>query len=62
MDVVRQRVDSLRGTIDVASKPGEGTSVTLRLPLTLAIIDGLLVSIGEPALCCRWPTCWSASS
>jgi two-component system chemotaxis sensor kinase CheA len=47
MDVVRQRVDSLRGSIDVASKPGEGTSVTLRLPLTLAIIDGILVSIGD---------------
>jgi two-component system chemotaxis sensor kinase CheA len=47
MDVVRQRVDSLRGSIDVASKPGQGTSVTLRLPLTLAIIDGLLVSIGD---------------
>jgi two-component system chemotaxis sensor kinase CheA len=47
MDVVRQRVDSLRGSIEVSSKPGEGTKVTLRLPLTLAIIDGLLVSIGE---------------
>jgi two-component system chemotaxis sensor kinase CheA len=47
MDVVRQRVDSLRGSIDVASTPGQGTSVTLRLPLTLAIIDGLLVMIGE---------------
>jgi two-component system chemotaxis sensor kinase CheA len=47
MDVVRQRVDSLRGSIDVASKRGAGTSVTLRLPLTLAIIDGLLVSVGE---------------
>ena len=45
MDVVRQRVDSLRGSIDVASKPGEGSQVTLRLPLTLAIIDGLLVSV-----------------
>jgi two-component system chemotaxis sensor kinase CheA len=45
MDVVRQRVDSLRGSIEVTSKPGEGTQVTLRLPLTLAIIDGLLVSI-----------------
>jgi two-component system chemotaxis sensor kinase CheA len=45
--VVRQRVDSLRGTIDVASKAGMGTSVTLRLPLTLAIIDGLLVSVGQ---------------
>jgi two-component system chemotaxis sensor kinase CheA len=47
MDVVRQRVESLRGSIDVASKPEVGTSVTLRLPLTLAIIDGLLVSVGE---------------
>jgi two-component system chemotaxis sensor kinase CheA len=47
MDVVRQRVDSLRGSIDVASERGEGTTVTLRLPLTLAIIDGLLVSIGD---------------
>jgi len=47
MDVVRQLVDSLRGTIDVASKAGTGTSVTLRLPLTLAIIDGLLLSVGD---------------
>ena len=47
MDVVRQRVESLRGTIDVASRRGAGTTVTLRLPLTLAIIDGLLVSVGE---------------
>jgi two-component system chemotaxis sensor kinase CheA len=47
MDVVRQRVDMLRGSIDVASKPGVGTQVTLRLPLTLAIIDGLLVTVGE---------------
>lgn len=47
MDVVRQRVESLRGTIEVASKPGQGTNVTLRLPLTLAIIDGLLVSVGD---------------
>jgi two-component system chemotaxis sensor kinase CheA len=47
MDVVRQSVESLRGTIDVASKRGQGTSVTLRLPLTLAIIDGLLVSVGD---------------
>ena len=47
MDVVRQRVDSLRGSIEVVSKPGQGTCVTLRLPLTMAIIDGLLVSIGD---------------
>jgi len=47
MDVVRQKVDSLRGSIDVASATGLGTTITLRLPLTLAIIDGLLVKIGE---------------
>jgi two-component system chemotaxis sensor kinase CheA len=47
MDVVRRNVDALRGSLDIASKPGEGMTVTLRLPLTLAIIDGLLVRIGE---------------
>jgi two-component system chemotaxis sensor kinase CheA len=46
MDVVRRNVESLRGSIEVASKRGEGTRVTLRLPLTLAIIDGLLVDVG----------------
>jgi two-component system chemotaxis sensor kinase CheA len=47
MDVVRRNVEELRGTIEIASKPGAGTNVTLRLPLTMAIIDGLLVRIGE---------------
>jgi len=47
MDVVRRSVEGLRGTIDIASKSGGGTSVTLRLPLTLAIIDGLLVRVGH---------------
>ena len=47
MDVVRRSVEALRGTIEIASKPGAGTSVTLRLPLTLAIIDGLLVCVGD---------------
>ena len=47
MDVVHQRVDALRGTIDIASTFGAGTSVTLRLPLTLAIIDGLLVRVEQ---------------
>ena len=47
MDVVRRKVDALRGTIDIASRPSEGTSVTLRLPLTLAIIDGLLVRVEQ---------------
>ena len=48
MDAVRRVVvENLRGSIDVRSSPGVGTEVTLRLPLTLAIIDGLLVEIGN---------------
>jgi two-component system chemotaxis sensor kinase CheA len=47
MDVVRQRVEALRGNIQISSKAGQGTSIALRLPLTLAIIDGLLVRVGE---------------
>lgn len=43
MDVVRRTIEELRGSIDVRSEPGHGTTVTLRLPLTLAIIDGLLI-------------------
>ena len=46
MDVVRRTIEALNGTIDLASAPGQGTTVTLRLPLTLAIIDGLLVRVG----------------
>ena len=47
MDVVKRNIDSLRGRIDIKSQKGIGTTVTLRLPLTLAIIDGLLVKLGE---------------
>ncbi len=47
MDVVRRNVEALRGSIEIASQSGLGSTVTLRLPLTLAIIDGLLVRVGE---------------
>jgi len=47
MDVVRRNVEALRGSIEIASQPGSGSVVTLRLPLTLAIIDGLLVRVGQ---------------
>jgi len=46
MDVVKRTIESLRGSIDIMSKVGEGTTVTLRLPLTLAIIEGMLVRVG----------------
>jgi two-component system chemotaxis sensor kinase CheA len=47
MDVVKKTVEALRGTIDITSRPGEGSVVALRIPLTLAIIDGLLVRVGK---------------
>ncbi len=46
MDVVKQAIEALRGKIEIGSVPGAGTDLTLRLPLTLAIIDGLLVRVG----------------
>ncbi|MGR3496198.1 chemotaxis protein CheA [Citreimonas sp.] len=45
MDAVRRVIEDLRGVVEVKSRPGFGTQVTLRLPLTLAIIDGLLVKV-----------------
>ncbi len=47
MDVVKRAIDELRGTIDITSWQGQGSTITLKLPLTLAIIDGLLVRIGD---------------
>jgi two-component system, chemotaxis family, sensor kinase CheA len=46
MDVVRRNVENLRGRIDLQSIPGQGTTFHLRLPLTLAIIEGLVVVVG----------------
>ena len=47
MDVVRKHVQKLRGRIDIQSKAGEGTTFFIKLPLTLAIIEGLIVVVGE---------------
>lgn len=47
MDVVRRNIEKLRGNIEIASTPGEGSTFSMFLPLTLAIIDGLLVSVGQ---------------
>jgi two-component system chemotaxis sensor kinase CheA len=47
MDVVKRQIDALRGSISIASQIGRGTTISLTLPLTLAIIEGLLVEIGR---------------
>jgi two-component system chemotaxis sensor kinase CheA len=47
MDVVKRTIEAMRGSIDISTAPGKGTTITLRLPLTLAIIEGLLIRVGE---------------
>ncbi len=47
MDVVKRNIEALRGVVDVTSTAGAGTTFRIRLPLTLAIIDGFLTGVGE---------------
>jgi two-component system chemotaxis sensor kinase CheA len=47
MDVVRRNIEALRGRVEIQSRPGEGTTFLVRLPLTLAITDGMLVRVGR---------------
>jgi two-component system chemotaxis sensor kinase CheA len=47
LDVVKKAIDSLQGSTEISSRKGTGTEITLKLPLTLAIIDGLLVKIED---------------
>lgn len=47
MDVVKRNITALRGSVDVKSEEGRGMTVTVRLPLTLAIINGFLVGLGK---------------
>ncbi len=47
MDVVLSNIEALRGSVQITSVEGYGTQINIRLPLTLAIIDGFLVSVGE---------------
>ncbi len=46
MDVVRQNIENVKGRIDISSKQGEGTTFTIKIPLTLAIIQGMVVRVG----------------
>jgi len=47
MDVVRRNIESLRGYVEIDSEEGKGTTISIRLPLTLAIIDGFQVRVGD---------------
>ncbi len=47
LDVVKRDINALNGTVDVITEPGQGTTFQIYLPLTLAIIDGFLLSIGN---------------
>ncbi|MDP1772996.1 MAG: chemotaxis protein CheA, partial [Methylobacter sp.] len=49
MDVVRSNIQALRGTVDLDSVEGQGSTIRIRLPLTLAIIDGFMVGVGNAA-------------
>jgi len=46
MDVVRRNITSLGGNVFVSSVKGEGTTITIQLPLTLAVLDGMIVAVG----------------
>ncbi|MEA3545814.1 MAG: chemotaxis protein CheA [Thermodesulfobacteriota bacterium] len=54
MDVVKKNLEKIKGKIDVSSTPGQGSKITLRIPLTLAIIDGMIVRVGTST--CIVPT------
>ena len=47
MDVVKKNIESLRGKVDIDSRPGAGSVFTIRLPLTMAIIEGQIVRVGD---------------
>jgi two-component system chemotaxis sensor kinase CheA len=47
MDVVRRNIGSLGGAVSLSSRKGEGTTVTIQLPLTLAVLDGMIVGVGD---------------
>ncbi len=63
MDVVKTNIERIGGTVDVHSTPGEGTTVKVKIPLTLAIIPALIVtSAADSASPSRKSACWSWSA
>ena len=47
MDVVKKNIEGMGGRVEIASRQGQGSTITIRLPLTLAILDGLSVAVGD---------------
>ena len=47
MDVVRRNIGSLGGAVSISSRKGQGTTITIQLPLTLAVLDGMIVGVGD---------------
>ena len=47
MDVVHKNLDNVGGSISVDSEPGKGTTITMHIPLTLAIMDGMKITVGK---------------
>ncbi len=47
MDVVKKNIEGIGGRVEIASRQGQGSTITIRLPLTLAILDGLSIAVGE---------------
>jgi two-component system chemotaxis sensor kinase CheA len=67
MDVVQQNLKNIRGDVKIKSRPGEGTTVSLSIPLTMAIIDGMMIRVGNslfiiPILSIRESFCPAADS
>jgi len=56
MDVVKRSIQSLGGRISITSRTGHGSTFTLSLPLTLAVLDGMVVSVGSQTLIAPLPT------
>lgn len=49
MDVVRKNIDKIGGTLNIESTPGQGMTTTIRIPLTLAIVEGMRIKVGDGA-------------
>ncbi len=47
MDVVKKNIDAISGRVDISSRPGQGCTMSIRLPLTLAILDGMSIAVGD---------------